>query len=263
MAFDKVRIRFQKTGELRLVSHHDLMRSFERMLRRAQLPFRSTEGFHPQPRVVFALPLSLGIAGLAEVVEIEWTEPVEPDDVLVRLKKQAPLGLLFLSARRIDLKQSAKPRRTVFRIEVPADQVERLTARCAAVMELSELWVDRERPTPRQINVRPYLNSLKCTATHLEMDLWVTPEGSARADELLRTLDLDFLLDTGAVIERTNLVILDEIDPTTVETQPILPTREERMAMVRPLRMPAKEPEAHNMSPNAHWGSTSGAPILE
>ena len=36
---DKVRIRFRKSGDLRLLSHHDLMRTFERMLRRAALPF--------------------------------------------------------------------------------------------------------------------------------------------------------------------------------------------------------------------------------
>jgi len=54
MDFDKFRIRFRKVGDLRLLSHHDLMRTFERMLRRAGLPFRSTEGFHPKPRMVFA-----------------------------------------------------------------------------------------------------------------------------------------------------------------------------------------------------------------
>ena len=49
----KYRVRFAKTGELRLVSHHDLMHCFERMLRRAELPFHSSEGFNPKPRMVF------------------------------------------------------------------------------------------------------------------------------------------------------------------------------------------------------------------
>jgi uncharacterized protein (DUF2344 family) len=35
----KLRIRFRKAGELRLFSHHDLMRCFERMLRRAAIPY--------------------------------------------------------------------------------------------------------------------------------------------------------------------------------------------------------------------------------
>src|SRR5580700_3488370 len=57
---DKVRIRFRKGGDLRLVSHHDLMHVFERMFRRATLPFHSTEGFNPKPRMAFALSLALG-----------------------------------------------------------------------------------------------------------------------------------------------------------------------------------------------------------
>ena len=57
MAGDKIRFRFRKTGVLRLLSHLDLVRSTERALRRADIPFRSTAGFHPSPRMVFALSL--------------------------------------------------------------------------------------------------------------------------------------------------------------------------------------------------------------
>src|SRR5439155_20976241 len=67
----KVRLRFRKGGDLRLVSHHDLMRCFERMLRRAGLPYRSTAGFNPKPRLVFASALPLGVVGCEEVVELE------------------------------------------------------------------------------------------------------------------------------------------------------------------------------------------------
>jgi radical SAM-linked protein len=85
MVRHKVRIRFQKAGDLRWVSHHDLMRCFERMLRRAALPFASTEGFNPHPRLVFALSLALGVVGREEVAELELTEELPPDEVRQRL----------------------------------------------------------------------------------------------------------------------------------------------------------------------------------
>ena len=81
MLGDKLRFRFAKTGTLRLLSHHDLMRCLERMLRRADLPFKSTAGFHPTPRVVFALSLPLGVDGRDEVVELEFTATLDADDV--------------------------------------------------------------------------------------------------------------------------------------------------------------------------------------
>ena len=112
MSFDKVRIRFRKDGDLRFVSHHDLMRAFERMLRRASLPFRSTEGFHPQPRLIFALSLPLGVSGLAEVLEIEWTESIEPDAALSRLERTIASGnrLPFRQANRHQTNRSRAPR---------------------------------------------------------------------------------------------------------------------------------------------------------
>src|SRR5579859_6858411 len=57
----KVRIRFKKCGDLRFLSHHDLMHCFERMFRRGSLPVKASQGFHPMPRMAFALSLALGI----------------------------------------------------------------------------------------------------------------------------------------------------------------------------------------------------------
>src|SRR5438270_12384126 len=89
----KYRLRFRKGGDLRLVSHHDLMHVFERMLRRAELPVAHTQGFHPQPRMVFALSLALGIGGANEVLELELTESLDPGQLCSRLAAQAAPGL--------------------------------------------------------------------------------------------------------------------------------------------------------------------------
>src|SRR3990167_11377873 len=58
-----VRLRFQKKGTLRFISHHDLMRLLERALRRAELPIKMTQGFNPRLRMSFPLALALGIEG--------------------------------------------------------------------------------------------------------------------------------------------------------------------------------------------------------
>src|ERR1700683_2821403 len=87
---DKVRIRFRKDHDLRLLSHHDLMRTFERMLRRAELPIRRTQGFHPHPRLIFALSLPLGVVGCAEVVELELDEFLPVEEIRERLLQQSP-----------------------------------------------------------------------------------------------------------------------------------------------------------------------------
>jgi radical SAM-linked protein len=210
MVRDKVRIRFHKTGDLRLVSHHDLMRCFERMLRRAGLPFHSTSGFHPKPRLVFALSLPLGIVGSDEVAELELDAMVEPEDVHRRLAAQAPAGLDIVSVRRIDAKAGARVQRASYRIILPPVRSQGLPARIAALLDCAECWVERTRPERRRINIRPYLHKFRVHPDALEMDLWITPTGSVRAEEVLDLLELGDVLAAGAVLQRTRLELHDE-----------------------------------------------------
>src|SRR5947208_13781264 len=86
----KYRLRFAKADDLRLVSHHDLMHVFERMMRRAEIPFAVTQGFHPQPKMSFALSLALGVIGRNEVFDLETTRELDPDDLRARLNRVAP-----------------------------------------------------------------------------------------------------------------------------------------------------------------------------
>src|SRR6185295_1975053 len=124
MIGDKLRIRFTKTGTLRLLSHHDLMRCTERMLRRADLPFKSTAGFHPTPRVVFALSLPLGVEGLDEVVEMEFTRELDAHQVLAQLNAEAPEGLRFSRVAVVPMKATAAPRRVAYRLQLPPERVD-------------------------------------------------------------------------------------------------------------------------------------------
>ena len=65
-----VRIWFNKVDECKYISHLDLNRVMLRAVRRAQLPMWVTEGFNPHPFVTFPLPISLGISGMRECMDI-------------------------------------------------------------------------------------------------------------------------------------------------------------------------------------------------
>ena len=207
---DKVRLRFRKQGGLRLVSHHDLMRCFERMLRRAGLPFRSTSGFHPKPRIVFALSLPLGVAGLDEVVELELNAELPVEEIHDRLARQAPPGLEILSVRRIDPRRTAQVRRVTYRLPIPAERAADLSRRLSELLAAAECWVERGRPEKKRVNIRPYLIDLRLRGGALEMELAVTPTGTARADDLVKLLELQDLIEAGAVLERARVELHDE-----------------------------------------------------
>jgi radical SAM-linked protein len=218
MARDKLRIRFRKAGDLRMVSHHDLMRCLERMLRRAALPFRSTEGFNPKPRMAFALSLALGIEGCDEVVELELEEVLPLEEIQARLTQQAPAGLAILSVQRVDPRASAQVARVCYRLGVPAERRAELPERSAALLAEPHCFVERTRPQPRRLDIRPYLRDLRLVGDDLEIDLWVTPTGGARPDEVVRLLGLGDLLDAGGVLRRTTMELHDEVESSSCQS---------------------------------------------
>jgi radical SAM-linked protein len=230
---DKVRLRFRKGGDLRLVSHRDLMKCFERALRRAELPVHVSQGFHPMPRMVFALSLGLGIVGTNEILELEFDAPVEPEEVRGRLARQMPDGLVILAAERIAVKACARVRRAGYRVEVDADRRAGLAERIAELLARGEWWVERTRPQTRRFDLRPLLSELRFANQHLEMMVWVTPSGTVRPAEVLEALGLGDLVEAGVPVERFCLELDDEIhDPGPVPEVSQVPAADVRAPSV-------------------------------
>ncbi|MCR4720888.1 MAG: TIGR03936 family radical SAM-associated protein [Lachnospiraceae bacterium] len=92
-----LRIRFAKYGALRFIGHLDVMRYFQKVIRRADLPVRYSQGFTPHQIMTFAHPLSLGVSSDAEYMEIDFTEELDPDDVLSRMRAQISEGFALIS----------------------------------------------------------------------------------------------------------------------------------------------------------------------
>lgn len=95
-----LRVKFSRGEEVKYISHLDLMRVFERALRRARLPVAFTKGFNPHPEMVFGLPLSVGVTSEAEYADFEFEEDIEPSEFMERLNSQLPEGLRVLDARK-------------------------------------------------------------------------------------------------------------------------------------------------------------------
>lgn len=65
------RILFEKVGSAVWISHLDLMRLFQRSFKRAGLPLKHTQGYNPRPFVSIALPLSVGVESICELLDFE------------------------------------------------------------------------------------------------------------------------------------------------------------------------------------------------
>lgn len=88
-----VRIWFDKVGDVKYISHLDLMRCFTRAIRRAGIPLWYTEGYNPRPYMQFALPLSLGMQSVCESVDIRVEGDITDEEIFERLKDVMPSGI--------------------------------------------------------------------------------------------------------------------------------------------------------------------------
>ena len=100
----KIRMWFGKLEEMSLISHLDLVRLFDRSIRRASLPISFTGGYHPGPKISIANALSLGITSNGEIVDFELTEDMDIEEFRDRLKAQLPANIPIYKVEDVDVK---------------------------------------------------------------------------------------------------------------------------------------------------------------
>jgi radical SAM-linked protein len=209
MVRPRVRIRFSKQGDLRLIGHRDLMRCLERLFRRAGLALSMSQGFHPKPRMTFPLALAVGIEGDDEVMELELAEELQGEEVLARLRPQAPQGLRFRSAEVLP-PGSAKARShcAVYEVAILPPRRAGLEERIARLLEAAS-WPARRPHRDKPIDLRASLEALTLHGDVLQMRLRAEQGAAAGPRDVLAALGLDDIERDGACLKRTTV----EIDP--------------------------------------------------
>lgn len=97
----KARIKFRKYGPLRFIGHLDVMRFFQKLMRRADIPVAFTEGYSPHMIMSFASPLGIGLTSDGEYLDIELTAPVDSAEAVKRMNAESVEGIEIVSLRRI------------------------------------------------------------------------------------------------------------------------------------------------------------------
>jgi radical SAM-linked protein len=194
---------FEKGEPARWLGHLDILRAFERAIRRAGLPVAFSGGFNPRERLIFASALSVGVTGEAEPVVLELTDPLPPDELVTGLNAVLPPGLRMRDGQALPDSgtRDSLPRYDQAEYAVvcvcPAETTEAAVE--TAVSELlraAELFVTREREgRVRRVNIRPYLyrlalrsGSLANERLTLEMTLALGEGGNAKPPEVVALL---------------------------------------------------------------------------
>lgn len=100
------RLLFEKTGSAVWMSHLDLMRLMQRAFKRAGLPLTHTQGFNPRPSVSIALPLSVGVESVCELMDFDLEGELPPmETIQTRLNAALVPGItvrqVYMDGRKI------------------------------------------------------------------------------------------------------------------------------------------------------------------
>lgn len=204
----RLRITFAKGEQVKYISHLDMMRLWERVLRRANIPLLYSKGYNPRPKISIAAPLAVGFTGQREVMDLILERPISPVDFAKAVSKQLTSGI---SLAQVDEVYTALPSlqsqlySADHRVIVAARETEQQMQHRIADLLRSE-HLPRER-RGKEYDLRPLIEELsledKTEEGHvLEMRLSMGERGTGRPDEVLAELGVG---DVVRAIERTRL----------------------------------------------------------
>lgn len=165
----KIRIKFAKEGTMKFIGHLDVMRYFQKVMRRADVDIRYSEGFSPHQIMSFASPLGVGMESRGEYVDIEVLSTDSSKEMLRRINEVIGEEMEALSYRRLPDDAA-----NAMSIVAAADYVVRFREEYAPAdwdafaSGLDEFLAREEIPVikktkkgEREMNIRPLIYELK------------------------------------------------------------------------------------------------------
>ena len=93
----KIRLRFSKQGQMKFIGHLDMVRYFQKVMRRSEVDVTYSEGFSPHQKMSFAAPLSVGVLSRGEYFDLEVNSTESSKVMLERINAQNAEGVEVLS----------------------------------------------------------------------------------------------------------------------------------------------------------------------
>ncbi|HEX2988998.1 MAG TPA: TIGR03936 family radical SAM-associated protein [Chloroflexota bacterium] len=212
----RLRVTFSRGEAMKYLSHLELMRMWERVFRRAGWHLAYSQGFNPHPRFSFAVPLPVGVAGEAELLELYLDEARPLDEAAEQLRGQLPKGAGVVRVDEVPDTAPSMQRQLVGAEYVatcpPLSSVEALRGETARMMGASALPRQRiKEGKARSYDLRPMIHSLEVQCADerpavVKMDLRTDAAGAGRPDEVLRELGIE---PAECHITRTRLIFRD------------------------------------------------------
>ena len=155
-----VRLKFKKVGNLQYISHLDLQRTFNRVIKRSGIPAWYTKGFNPHMKLVFSSPLSIGTESVCEYMDLRLSERVCAEEAMQMLNKNMTREMQVIEAyyperKLTDLKWLS------YTITIKTNgATDELAKMCEQALYSDKIEVEKKTKSgPALVDIRPLIRS--------------------------------------------------------------------------------------------------------
>jgi radical SAM-linked protein len=210
----RLRLKFSRGEELKYISHLDLMRLWDRVLRRAAMPMAYSQGFNPHSQLSLAAPLPIGVTSSGELMDI-FLEHRVPLPLFIRaVSANLPKGIEILEVREVWHKLpslQSQVRYAEYRVEIESDkELKDIQLAIHSLLERKQLpWQHKRDKEIRRYDLRALVGDIwledwrgaECT---LGMRLRHDSTGAGRPEQVTKALGFP---ERPRAIHRTKLIL--------------------------------------------------------
>lgn len=209
----RLRIKFRKYGPVRYTGHLDVMRFFQKAIRRAQIDVVYTNGFSPHQVMAFAAPLGVGLTSNGEYMDIEVHSIVSCQNVLERLNAASVPGIEVISVKVLpdgagNAMASVAAAAYTVRFREGREPVTDIRAALPAFLARKEILIAKEtKKGSREVDIRPGIFQLTIPSpVTLHMLVDASSGGNIKPVQVMEAL----LAEHGERLQENALIITRE-----------------------------------------------------
>jgi radical SAM-linked protein len=198
MKAQRLRVTFTRGEEMKYITHLDVMRFWERALRRAGIPVAYSEGFSPHPQIALAIPLAVGVTSDAELMDVFLDSVMTPAQFRERVTVELPAGVRIKSVEEAglnlpSLQADVRAAEYLVDIDAPADaNAHRAIDELLALDTLA--WEHRRDDETKTYDLRALIHDIRIEphegALRLRMLLRADNSGAGRPEQVVAALGL-------------------------------------------------------------------------
>lgn len=193
----RFRAKFIKGEEVKFLSHLDILRTFNRALRRSGIPVAYSQGYNPHPITSFALPLSVGVTSDGEFVDVDIIEDLSADEFVEIINKGLPEELRVVEAKEVDLKSNIMSiiSGAKYTVRVCGKGLDDLREKVSSLFAQESIFIEKEtKKGIKEADIKPDIRDLKVlnkNGEYVELYMYLSAgsQSNLKPDAVVKALE--------------------------------------------------------------------------